>query len=84
MRQTGVDPVGHPADQRQPVISDRLGGKQRMINAPFLDPHHHQYRELLLHHPLGERSQVVHQAAPAAGAFDHHMLDLPAKPLQTI
>ncbi|MBZ7794180.1 hypothetical protein FML45_21445 [Klebsiella variicola] len=40
-----------------------------MVDTPLLDPHHHQHRELLLYHPFGERSQVVHQAAPAAGAL---------------
>ena len=76
MREAWINTVCHPASQRQAVIGNRLRRQQRVVDTPFLDPHYHHYRQLLLHDPFRQRAQVIHQAAPAARSFDDYVIDL--------
>ena len=84
MRQARINAVGHPADKRQAVVSNRLRGQQGVVDTAFLNPHHHEHRQLFLHYPFRKRTQVVHQAAPAAGTFNHYMLNLAAEAQEAI
>jgi len=47
-----------------------------MADTARLDTDHQHHRQLLLNDPAGERTSVVHQAAPAASAFHNYAIGL--------
>ncbi|CSP99176.1 Uncharacterised protein [Shigella sonnei] len=55
-----------------------------MVNATFLNTDNHQHRQLFLHHPFREWTQIIHQTAPAASPFYHDMIDFIGQVCQAV
>ena len=69
-RRMGIDDIGYPPGEQQPITFDSFGTEQRMVDAPQADADHQNHRQLQVDGQVGQVARTRQRHPPTARAFD--------------